>query len=56
MKTYTKPTTEVTLMSEEIMDTPALSNGVGTGEFSNRNTFEEDISGDSPKQKSLWDD
>lgn len=56
MKTYTKPTTEVTPMSEEIMDTPALSNGVGEGEFGNKNTFEEDISGESPMQKSLWDD
>lgn len=56
MKTYTKPTTEVTLMSEEVMAPPALSNGVGEDEFSNRNTFEEDISGESPMQKSLWDD
>ena len=56
MKNYIIPTTEVIPMSEEIMAEPGLSNGVGTGEYSNRNTFEEDISGDSPKQKSLWDD
>lgn len=56
MKNYIIPTTEVIPMSEEIMAEPALSNGVGEGEFSNRDTFEEDISAESPMQKSLWDD
>ena len=56
MKRYTLPTTEVIPMSEEIMAPPPVSDGVGEGEFGNKNTFEEDLSAERPMKKSLWDD
>lgn len=56
MKKYDCPVTEIIVLSAEPVLELGLSEGIGDGEYSNRNTFEEDISGDSPKQKSLWDD
>ena len=56
MKNYIIPTTEVIPISEEIMEGPSIGNGVGTGEFSNKNTFEEDVSAEFDNPKSLWDD
>lgn len=56
MKKYIKPTIEVTALSQEILDTPGMSPIVGEGEFGNQSTFEEEISGESPATKNLWDE
>ena len=57
MKKYICPVTEIIAISTEpVMDLGFGSNPGDEHEFSNRNTFEEDVSAEYDNKKSLWDD
>ena len=55
MKIYTKPTIEVIVTSQEVLDLGASDSVGDDSEFTNMTSFEEDVIGNSSKDD-LWDE
>ncbi len=55
MKIYTKPTIEVIVTSQEVLDLGASDSVGDDNEFTNMTSFEEDVIGNSSKDD-LWDE